>query len=97
MTKNKQFKKLSLYIDTRMDGELLRIITIDMKNKNVVKNYEDTLFSNTTPHKEACTARAIVYNTMICSGFVGSIIKKYVKKEPLKQNITLDISSSTLL
>lgn len=97
LKKTKQFKHLHLYIDARMGGEVLRIITVDMKKKDLVQKYEDTLFTNTTPHRDICTARAIVYNTLICSGFISSIVKKYAKKEPLKGNMVLDIPSNTLI
>lgn len=97
LKKTKYFKNLSLYIDARMGGEVMRIIIVNLDKKDLVKKYEDNLFTNTSAAKEKCTARAIVYNTFICGGLIANIIKKYAKKEQIRRSFVFDIPSLTII
>lgn len=89
----KGFPSLEMYVDARMGGETMRLLVTNMKDDEQKARYEKRLFSKTTkPHKEACSTWAIAYNTLAIEGMVGSVVKKYAKKEPLFRSFTFDIN-----
>lgn len=81
------------FIDARMGGELLRIITVDPADYKAVEKYTKNINEPSKPHEEPCTARAIVYNTLMCGSILANMVKKYAKQEEVKKNLICDITS----
>ena len=88
--------KTRLYIDARMAGEDLRIISFSPLDLTSAFEYAKTLSPKRTPHREECTARSVVYNTFLCAGLITSTVKKYAKRQPIKPNIYMDIVNSSI-
>lgn len=85
-------------IDTRMGGEVVRVITFAMEDEKRRSNYETHLFdTNKKPHEEPCTARAVAYNTFFCGGLIANTVKRIVKGEDIKSDLILDISNLELI
>ena len=91
---DKQEYKFNCFIDGRMGGEVMRILTVNPHDKDSVEKYKKRLFSQEKASKEPCTARSVVYNTFVCGGFIASLVKKYAKREPVKLDIIVDLTNS---
>lgn len=93
----KDSKKVAHYIDTRMGGNLMRIYSIDLKDKKSVKHYEKSLNVEDTLSKLKCTERTIIYNVLTISGIVGSLVAKIFKKEVIPEEIIFDMKNYQFL
>ena len=80
-----------LYVDARMAGEFLRILTVSPLNAYSVSEYEKGLDPQKEAHEEPCTARAIVYNVFFCAGIIANCVKKYVKGESINLQVQMDL------
>jgi len=66
----------SLYIDTRMGGEVAKIYSLDPLDGSARRFYEASLKQG---HYEVpCTAQAIAYNVALIAAVVGSMIRRYI-------------------
>ena len=84
-----------LYIDGRMGGELIHIYTVRPCSDSAW--YEKTLRSDEEVPDLACTAQAIIYNSLGCADLICSQVKKYITGEPLKREIVFDHETMTLV
>lgn len=89
-------QNMRLYIDARMGGEFLRLLTVSTSDPDSLRKYTKSINAKTEPHVEDCTARSIVYNTFICGGFIASTVKKSIKKQNVPYNMNLDLESVSL-
>lgn len=65
----------SLYIDTRMGGEVAKVYALNPLDGAAVRYYETQLTQG--DHEVKCTAQAIAYNVGLISAIVGSIIRRF--------------------
>lgn len=84
-------KHFKCFIDARMGGELMRVLTVNPHDNYSVEYYKSKLFASKNVSHEPCTGRSIVYNTLVCSGLVANQIKKFAKKEQAKFDISFDL------
>ena len=89
--------KVQLFIDTRMAGLQGQIYTVDMTNKQEIKNYEKTLFGDDEAVQQRCTERSILFTVMGIASFVCNQIVKAFKEEELRNYIVLDYSIPQLI
>lgn len=89
--------KVNFYIDGRMAGNLIRIYIVDFSKKEMVENYDKAINSKIEVEAQACTERAVVYNTFICGGLMANIVKKAVKNEELPKEIIFDLANLELM
>ena len=82
---------VSIFIDGRMMAETIRIISIDPHNQSDLDYYQSTLMEDTPDQLGPCTARAIIYNTMLAGGMIASQVKKHLMKQSPPRNIVLDL------
>jgi len=76
--------KVNMYpqvlIEARMGGEILSVFSVP--KDQYYDEYESYL--NGVEDKELpCTARTIIYNVLMCSSLIGSLVKKFVNGEDL--------------
>lgn len=57
--------RVETYIDARMGAEVCRIYTVNPCNTDDIEYYESTQYTDRNAHEAPCTARAIIYNTLI--------------------------------
>ena len=83
------------FIDGRMGAELLHIFAFPTHESNAekqMKKYEDNYLDH--PNDELpCTARTILYNVLVISWLIGSIVKKYACKEKIPFHIIFDLKT----
>ena len=95
--KSKQFAATELYVDARIGGEVMKLITINLNDKESIETYEQGLASKVKPYRDLCTGRAVIYNTFMCGGFVANVVKKFAKNETIRPNLVFDIPSMSIL
>lgn len=88
--------QLELYIDARMGGEFMRFLTVNSNTKDAILKYTKIVSAKTTPVREECTARSVVYNTFVCGGIIASLVKKFAKSEQIRPSINFDLTSLAL-
>lgn len=87
---------VNYYIDGRMAGEYLHIFTVNMADKEARAWYEKSLTPR--PVEElSCSAKGIVYNTLIIGGLITNQVKRVIKKEVYSREIILDIPTLGLV
>lgn len=93
----KNNKKIQLFIDTRMHSLQSQAYFIDMNNKEQIKNYEKTLFTNEEAVEGRCTERSIIYTVLGIASLACSQIVKALKGEEIKNYIVLDYSMPQMI
>lgn len=87
---------VELMIEPRMGAENFRIYSLTPSDPDHQKFYEKTLYTDEEAGESVCTNRAIAYNTFIMSGFISSIVKKFLKSEPISKEIIFDLKNMTM-
>jgi len=82
--------KVDWYIDGRMAGEYMHILTVNMSDKNERAFYEKSLEAKEV-EQLSCSNKGIVYNTLIIGGLITQQVKRIAKKEPFAREIIFDL------
>ena len=90
-------ENVSLYIDARMGGQVICIHSINPKIEEERKWYEETLYTDKDAFKEPCTARAIMYSTMVCAGLITTQVAKFSNGEIPQKMLTMCLKTMTFL
>lgn len=93
----KDRKDIPLYIDGRLGGEVLKILTVRPLYRDDRKAYERTLFSDSEAAELPCTARNIMYNGSAIASLIASQIKKYINKENYYSEIDVCLKTLSLM
>jgi molybdopterin/thiamine biosynthesis adenylyltransferase len=88
---------VSLYIDARMGGQVFCIHTVDPHDPKLRKWYEGTLCSDEKAHQEPCTARAIIYTTMVSAGLIAAQVAKFTLGEQPRRLLTVCLKTMTFM
>lgn len=78
------------YIDGRMAGEYMHILTIKMIDKDSRDFYEKSLEAKEV-EQQSCSNKGIVYNTLIIGGLITQQVKRIAKDEPIAREIIFDL------
>ncbi len=85
-------RRVPLYIETRMAGELFQIYPIPMTDKERVEAYAQKLYKKVKVYDAVCTAATIFYTVVTCAGLVGEVVKTFLTdRSALPQCITVDL------
>ncbi len=85
-------------IDPRQGGEYIVIYTGKSHgNLMGIQRYEETLHPAEESMQLPCTARAIIYNSMLTGALVTILVKKLALGEPLPRKIMMDCSTFGLV
>lgn len=71
------------FIDGRMNANLVRILALNPKNKELSEKYEKDFLEDVENSEEPCTARTIIYNVLLASSLITAEVKKYLNNEPV--------------
>lgn len=81
-------------IDPRQGGEFIVIYTARSHGDIVgATAYDETLHPAEESMQLPCTARAVIYNSMLTGGLVAIQVKKHALGEPLPRKIMMDCSA----
>lgn len=76
-----------LLIDGRMSGDVIHIFIHKLGTDST--RYEKTLLGE--PEPEACTGKAVVYNTSMIGSLIANLVKHYIKNEDVPTEILVDL------
>lgn len=88
---------VGLLIDSRLGAEIGLIYTIRPTDLDDIRFYEATLHSDEESAPLPCTARGIIYNSLVMAGLVANQVKKFALGEPLQREIMFDLKNLSLL
>lgn len=89
--------KAKLIIDTRMLGEVWRVMAVDPKDEESRKHYEATLFP---PEKQAqgrCTGHATIYSAYMPASWAVHQLTRHLRKFPLDLDMECNMLAGELL
>lgn len=84
---------INAFVDTRMGGEAMKILTIKPYNRKHQKIYEDSLFEDFKAEEGRCSVQTIIYNVLTIAGLVGCQVKKILKSEKFQEEIYFDMGN----
>lgn len=88
---------VQLYIEGRMGAEIARINTVSPTDPKCVKWYESTLYTDEEAVEALCTARAIIYCSLMTAALVANQVKKFAHADPLAREIIVDLLTLSLI
>ena len=80
-----------LYIDARMNPKIVKVFTVNTKNKPSVDKFRQDFIKDVKNTETPCTARGIIFNALLSSTFCSNIVKRYVNNEALPKHIAFDL------
>jgi hypothetical protein len=86
---------IDLYIDARMGGEQLRLLCVSPYNADSVIRYQKKMDSTQIPDPTPCGSRSIGYATMFIGSCIGSIVKRYAKKQDVDFDYMFNLETLT--
>lgn len=69
--------RVPLYIDARLDGQIIVIYSVNPMNGEAIKSYEGTLFEDSEVPTGLCTARAIIDVGFMVGALIARMVRKY--------------------
>jgi sulfur carrier protein ThiS adenylyltransferase len=84
-----------LFIDGRMNAEVLRVITVD--EPAVDDTYQGTLFGAEEAFTGPCTARSTIYTASIVAGLMVHQFTKWLRGIPVDRDVTLNLLAAELI
>lgn len=89
---------IPLYVDARMGAEVVDIITVHPQDAAECEWYEMyQLGSDAEAMELPCTARAIIYNTMMASSLVCRQVKAHLTGQSVPSEIIFDLENVDML
>lgn len=88
---------IKLYIDARLGGEVVEVLTIRPTFRDDKKFYKQFLFTDDEAAELPCTARNIIYNGAVIAGLVASQVKKWIRQEDYPKRIAFCLKTFELI
>lgn len=87
---------VKFFIDARMGGLTGRIYPVKPIDPSEMRFYEENLYDDDQSTEAPCTARAIIDNVAVIDGIVAGLVRTYVTKGRLPQEIILDLKNFSM-
>lgn len=84
---------IPLYIDARMGGLAGWVQAVEPNNPAHRLEYEATLYTDAEAQEEACTARAIIYNTGRIASTIADNVRRHVKGMPVPAGVVFTLAT----
>ena len=78
---SKKSLQTKFFIDGRMGGELVRILSLNIKDEKLCEKYFTDYIDGVRNEELPCTERTIIYNVMLPASIITSYVKKFVNGE----------------
>lgn len=88
---------IKLYVDARLGGEVIEILTIRPTFREDRKFYKQFLFPDNEAAELPCTARNIIYNGAVIAGLVASQVKKWIRQEDYPRRVSFCLKTFEFL
>ena len=89
--------KAEFFVDGRMSGEVLRVISASSSDPTSKEHYPTTLFSASEAHEGSCTAKSTIYCANIAAGMMVSRFAMWLRQLPVDHDTMLNLLSSELI
>jgi len=89
--------KVPLVIDSRMGAEVLQLYSFRPTNPDGVAMYEENLFPSSEALAAPCTAKSIIYTAFMVSALIAGQVKKFLTGDIVKDMITFDARTISVL
>lgn len=89
-------KTATLFVDGRMNGEVMRILAADTRNKAHRQHYETTLFSDDEAQEGSCTAKTTIYTANIAGGLLVSTMARWMRGIPLDPDVLINLTFNNM-
>lgn len=90
-------QKVDFFVDGRMSGEVLRVISASSDNPNSIAHYPTTLFAAEEAHAGQCTAKSTIYCANIAAGRMVSRFAMWLRGMPIENDVVLNLLSDELV
>jgi len=87
---------ISLFLDGRLGGEVLRLYAIRPADPDDVRLYERSLYDDGQAAPLPCTAGAVIYTGFAMASLVADQMKKFAAGEAVSREILCDMKTLTL-
>lgn len=87
-------KDIDLFIDGRMAAETFRVISV--ASSEDIDYYNSTLFNEADSYQARCTAKATIYCSNVCAGFMLSRFTQWLRDMPLERDIQINLLSNEI-
>ena len=87
---------VGLYIDARIGGQGIRVLTVNPLNKKAVKDYEKSLHTDDEAEDLACTDRNIIDVGFAVASIIVRLVRGFLTKEKIPSVVLLSMKELTL-
>lgn len=94
---NAAYDKVNFFVDGRMSGETLRVISASRDDAPTMEHYPNTLFAQEDAHAGRCTAKTTIYCANIAAGRMVSKFALWLRGIPSEPDILLNLISDELI
>lgn len=88
--------KADLFVDGRMSGEVLRVISALASDPKSTEYYPTTLFASENAYRGQCTAKSTIYCANIAAGRMVSRFAMWLREVPIAYDIILNLLSDEI-
>jgi hypothetical protein len=86
-----------LYLDGRIGGEQLQLLTVHPADFEEAERYQKWLFPDEEAAKLPCAARTVIHPLTVLAGLMVAQLTLFARGEPLKTNIRAHLKSMQFL
>ncbi len=79
----KKSANTKLFIDSRMGGEIVRVLSLNIKDEKLCEKYFTDYIEGVVNEELPCTERTIIYNVLLPASIITSYVKKFVNGEEI--------------
>ncbi|MBI5138245.1 MAG: ThiF family adenylyltransferase [Candidatus Vogelbacteria bacterium] len=90
-------RRVTLYVDARMGGEVFKVYTVRPTIPSDVARYEKTLHSDEEGLELGCTEQSIIYNLFMVSAIIGKQLQLFANHRPFEFERIGDIENFLLM
>ena len=88
--------KCQFFVDGRMSGETLRVITASTRFPQSMEYYPSTLFAAAAAHAGSCTAKSTIYCANIAAGRMVARFAMWLRGMPTEHDVILNLLSDEI-
>jgi ThiF family protein len=96
--KNCKLKRsITLFIDTRMGAEILRLYTLRPVDLDAGVFYEENLYSADEAEQLPCSARSIIYCPAVAGALIAALVKAHAMGQTVHRELLFDTPAMRLI
>lgn len=85
--------EVPLYMDGRIGGEQLQLLTLNPSDFDSVQGYEEWLFPDSEAAELPCAARTVIHPPTVLAGLMIAQLTRFMREMVLESNIVIHLGS----